>query len=107
MRTGPESPGGEQPIAPFEESQHRSIAPGQGVGPSIGPAAGRGQDPIRVTDSLPPLLPVEQAVRLTQLGRATVSEALRRGDLPSTRIGRRVLIPPAALMCRLGLDTLE
>ena len=93
MRTGPESPGGEQPIAPFKESQHRSIAPGQGVDSSIGPAAGRGQDPIRVTDSLPPLLTVEQTVRLTQLGRATVYEALRRGDLPSVRVGRRVLIP--------------
>ncbi len=60
-----------------------------------------------MTDSLPPLLTVEQTVRLTQLGRATVYEALRRGDLPSVRVGRRVLIPTAALMRRLGLDTLE
>lgn len=58
-------------------------------------------------DSLPPLLTVEQLIRLTQLGRSTIYEALRRGDLPSVRVGRRVLIPKAALMRRLSLDTQE
>lgn len=58
-------------------------------------------------ERLPPLLTVDQAIGLTQLGRSTIYQAIRSGDLPSIRIGRRVLIPKASLLRRLGLTETE
>ena len=43
------------------------------------------------------VLTVEETARVLGLGRSGAYEAIRRGDLPSIRIGRRVLIPTAAL----------
>jgi excisionase family DNA binding protein len=40
---------------------------------------------------------VEQAARVIGLGRASAYAAVRRGDIPSIRIGRRVVVPRAAL----------
>ena len=40
---------------------------------------------------------VDQAARLLGIGRSAAYEAVTRGQLPSVRIGRRVLIPRAAL----------
>src|SRR4051812_17844815 len=55
-------------------------------------------------DRQPEMLTVEQTIELTQLGRSTIYEALRTGDLPSVRIGRRILIPRQALRRRLALE---
>jgi len=46
---------------------------------------------------------VAEAAAFLGAGRSTVYEAVRRGDLPSIRIGRRVRVPTAALGRLLGL----
>lgn len=43
------------------------------------------------------LTPLE-AAKLLRIGRATAYEQLRRGAIPSIRMGRRILIPRAALL---------
>ena len=40
---------------------------------------------------------VEEAGRLLGIGRNQAYEAAKRGDFPTIRIGKRVLIPKAAL----------
>jgi excisionase family DNA binding protein len=40
---------------------------------------------------------VEEARKQLGLSRGLVYEAIRRGEIPSIRIGRRILIPCAAL----------
>ena len=52
------------------------------------------------------LTPVETA-RLLRIGRATVYEQIRLGNIPSIRMGRRILIPRAALMRRLEQAGME
>ena len=62
--------------------------------------------------SLPPLpvpadkptLTVEEAGRYLGISRPTAYDAVRKGDIPSVRINRRVLVPTAALRKLLGLD---
>lgn len=43
------------------------------------------------------LTPVETA-KLLRIGRGTVYEQIRLGVIPSIRMGRRILVPKAALM---------
>jgi len=40
---------------------------------------------------------VEEAGALLDLGRSGAYDAVRRGDLPTIRIGRRILVPKEAL----------
>jgi excisionase family DNA binding protein len=40
---------------------------------------------------------IEEAARLLGVGRNQCYEAVKRGDLPSIRLGKRLLIPRAAL----------
>lgn len=40
---------------------------------------------------------VEEAARLLGIGRNQCYEALKRGELPSIRIGKRLLVPRTAL----------
>lgn len=47
-------------------------------------------------------LTVEEAGRLLGLSRPSAYEAASRGDLPTIRIGRRLLVPKAALEKMLG-----
>lgn len=49
-------------------------------------------------------LTVEEAARLLGIGRGAAYEAARRGELPSVRLGRRILIPRHALGALLGED---
>ena len=44
------------------------------------------------------VLTVEEARRLLRLSRGLMYDALRRNEVPNVRIGRRILIPRAALM---------
>ncbi len=46
---------------------------------------------------LPDVLTVAETAKFLRLGRNTVYEAVRRHELPSVRIGRRLLIPKHAL----------
>ena len=51
---------------------------------------------VNDTDSLV-LTPTETA-KLLRIGRGTVYEQIRLGVIPSIRMGRRILVPKAALM---------
>jgi len=48
------------------------------------------------------VLSVEEARRLLGLSRGLMYEAIRTGQVPSVRIGRRILIPRHALEQMLG-----
>lgn len=59
-----------------------------------------------VAADLPPLLSVDEAIErgLIRSSRPRAYEDVRSGALPSIRSGRRVWLPTAALLRRLGLD---
>jgi len=53
----------------------------------------------------PPLVyTVEQTAELLAIGRTACYEGVRRGEIPSVRIGRSVRVPRAALERMLGLE---
>ena len=45
---------------------------------------------------------VEQAAQILGLGRTAAYEAARRGEFPTRRLGRRVVVPVPALLEWLG-----
>ena len=45
----------------------------------------------------PAVLSVVAAGRMVGLGRSAAYDAIRRGELPSIRFGRRIVVPVAAL----------
>jgi len=49
-------------------------------------------------------LSVEETASLLGLGRSAAYEAARRGELPSRRLGRRVIVPVPALLHWLGIE---
>jgi len=51
-----------------------------------------------------PVLTVEEAAVILRLSRGTAYEAVRRGDIPVVKIGRRLLVPRARLMAMLAGD---
>ena len=51
-------------------------------------------------------LTVEQTSQAMGLSRASTYSAIKRGDIPSITIGRRVVVPRAALYKMLGIDQL-
>jgi excisionase family DNA binding protein len=51
-----------------------------------------------------PILTVEETARLLGISRGLAFQAVRRGDIPSIRIGRRILIPVARLQALLVGD---
>ena len=48
-------------------------------------------------DELPDVLKPLQVAQFLGIGRGTVYESLRTGVIPSIKIGRRVLVPKAAI----------
>jgi excisionase family DNA binding protein len=48
-------------------------------------------------ESLPEVLTVPETARVMRLGRDATYEAIRRGEIPAIRIGRRVLVAKRAL----------
>ena len=48
-------------------------------------------------------LTVEETALLLGVGRSVAYEAARRGELPSRRLGRRVVVPVPALLVWLGI----
>ncbi|WP_043615256.1 helix-turn-helix domain-containing protein [Nonomuraea candida] len=50
-----------------------------------------------------PTMSVAEAAAVLGLHRDAAYDAVRRGDLPSIRIGRKILIPTAKLASMLGL----
>ena len=47
-------------------------------------------------------LTVAEAAKVLGIGRGTAYEAVRTGQLPALRVGRRLLVPVAALKQKLG-----
>lgn len=47
---------------------------------------------------------IEQAAKLLGLGRTAAYDAARRGELPTRRLGRRLLVPVPALLTWLGAN---
>lgn len=45
---------------------------------------------------------IEQAAQVLGLGRTATYEAARRGEFPTRRLGRRVVVPVPALLDWLG-----
>jgi excisionase family DNA binding protein len=45
---------------------------------------------------------VEQAAKILGLGRTAAYEAARRGEFPTRRLGRRIVVPVPALLEWLG-----
>lgn len=52
----------------------------------------------------PLTLSVEEAGRLLGISRGLAYEAARRGELPTIRLGRRLLVPRARLLELVGTD---
>ncbi|MDQ3973805.1 MAG: helix-turn-helix domain-containing protein [Actinomycetota bacterium] len=55
------------------------------------------------TDDLPHTLAVEQAGELLGISRRSAYRAAASGELPTLRLGRRLLVPTARLLALLGL----
>jgi len=72
----------------------------QGTWPAIGPVALQEQDQAVDEDRLTYTL--TEAARRLGISRALAYQAAHRGELPVCRIGRRMLVPRAALDRLLG-----
>ena len=59
---------------------------------------------MTLDDDLPPILTVEQTAKVLGISRGLAFTAVRAGDIPSIRIGRRILVPRDRLRQMLGLD---
>ncbi len=51
-----------------------------------------------------PTLSVEEAGRCLGLGRSASYAAVERGEVPALRVGRRLMVPTAALLRLLEID---
>ena len=51
-----------------------------------------------------PTLRVSEVASLLGLGLGSAYEAVRRGEIPSLRLGRRILVPTAPLLRSLGIE---
>ena len=47
---------------------------------------------------------IEQAAQVLGLGRTAAYEAARRGEFPTRRLGRRIIVPVPALLDWLGVS---
>ena len=56
---------------------------------------------------LPPTITIDQAAELVGISRGAAYRAAHKGEIPSLRIGRRLLVPSARLLELLGLDATE
>jgi excisionase family DNA binding protein len=53
---------------------------------------------IQLEPSVKPTLSVDEAAAVLGIGRASAYEGVRRGEIPSIRIGRLLRVPTAALV---------
>ena len=54
------------------------------------------QDQMNLSESF--VLTVSEAARLLRLSKTTTYDQIRQGSIPSIRMGKRILVPRAALM---------
>lgn len=59
---------------------------------------------MTLDDDLPPILTVEQTAKVLGISRGLAFTAVRTGEIPSIRIGRRILVPRDRLRQMFGLD---
>ncbi|HWL36686.1 MAG TPA: helix-turn-helix domain-containing protein [Frankiaceae bacterium] len=52
---------------------------------------------MTLDDDLPPILTVEQTATLLGISRGLAFAAVRTGEIPHVRIGRRIIVPRDAL----------
>ena len=57
---------------------------------------------MTLDDNLPPILTVEQTAQVLGISRGLAFAAVRTGEIPSIRIGRRILIPRDRLRALLS-----
>jgi excisionase family DNA binding protein len=55
----------------------------------------------------PPTLTVQEVAALLRIGRSSAYAAIRAGEIPSVRIGHRLLVPTAALLRLLEVNGSE
>lgn len=53
---------------------------------------------------LPPTISVEEAGEILGVSRRSAYRAAETGELPTLRLGRRLLVPTPKLLAMLGLD---
>lgn len=58
-----------------------------------------------VLEELPPTISVERAGEMLGISRSSAYRAVSAGELPTIRVGRRLLVPTARLMRLLGVTT--
>ena len=51
------------------------------------------------------VITVTETAALLGIGRTSAYEAIRRGELPSLRIGRRLVVPVTQLLAALGVQS--
>lgn len=56
------------------------------------------------TDDLPDVLTIDETARLLRISRGLAYEAVRRGEIPALRFGRRWVVPRTRLIALLGTD---
>ena len=54
-------------------------------------------------ESLPLVLTVDEVMELLRTGRTATYEAIRRGEIPSIRVGRRIRVPRDPLLQMLAV----
>lgn len=55
-------------------------------------------------ESLPPTITVEQAADILGVSRSSAYRAAKNDEIPTFKIGRRLLVPTARLMAMLAID---
>jgi excisionase family DNA binding protein len=62
-------------------------------------------EPERVeAEEAPRVHTVEEAAKEMRISRSAAFRAVQKGEIPSLRVGRRILVPAAALRKLLGED---
>lgn len=56
------------------------------------------------SETLPPTISVEQAGELLGVSRRSAYRAAARGQIPTLKVGRRLLVPTQRLLGLLGID---
>ena len=57
---------------------------------------------MTLDDDLPPILTVEQTAKILGISRGLAFAAVRSGEIPCIRIGRRILVPRDTLFRLIG-----
>lgn len=61
-------------------------------------------DAASLDPTIRPTMTVEESGELLGISRSTAYDAVRTGQIPSIRVGRRLLVPTAAIRRMLQLD---